>query len=255
VATALAAVGYGRFFRRRWITIAATLGVATLALIVAAGLLDQQSAGSSSYVTAVVAMVAVTGCGAFVGLLRAGIGIRRLIRANLGLAASHATGVVQPEWRAGPKRTRLLFTLLLVCLPVVIVVMLIWRQYCPSIVALIFFIGTVAGGPGWDGMTYAATMSAGGIDLPTWRTRIPWTSVSTVTIGAGNELCIAVNGPFEMTGSLPRRWARRIATALQPGKTIRLTIAYPELGLWTAQHHLTTTRWLTAPGSSPMSSR
>ena len=248
--TALAAVGYGRFMFRRQKKLSYALVLVTAGLLCAAPIVHLGLIGlPKTSIEATFAWVVLPAIG--IVLTAIGIGLRaaryrRLARRNLPLAATRPTGQPRPYLRIGPRWpgiTLVLGALLSVLVLIVGIPLHTWHAMGKAILTVTFFVYL---GPSGVGI-HAATLDAMGLDLPTWRVRLPWTSVRAVTLDA-DGLQLDLDGPFEVTGWLPRRWARRVAGKLQPGRTIEIDGRHPELGLWTIQHHL---QLAATPASSP----
>ena len=248
LATATAAVQYGRHVRRHGTRLGVVLAVTMIALLSVGAMighgippLPHQSVDGT--IRDLVIAAFIMGGLSLIAIIEAEFGISGLIRTNLPIVSAVPAAAFEdaaPDLKIGrrwPLPTGILEVTLL-CAG--IVTMPLMHNYLTA-VALVaalgayLFVGPAVIQPS------TATMTAAGIQLPRWHARIPW-SVHTVTLIDDRRVRVSVLGAFESTGPLPSHWANRIAGLLQPGQTFTITCREPEIAAWTARRHLDTHR-------------
>jgi hypothetical protein len=241
VATATAAVAYGRHVRRQQNRagyalsglMAVLLGLAaqvggSIPAIAGRSVLDTQRA--------LVLAAFAAAAGALVAFVQGGIGVRKLIGANLPLAAAGgsgaAGGITLRVGRRFPRATEVVEVLGVVAAYAVLARM----HNDVTLVVLTVAVGAfLVVGPGaLDPVT--ARLDADGIHIARWRVTVPWSSVRGVDLAGDQRVGFQVSGGFRNTGRLPATWRARIAREIESGFTV--TCRQPELLMWTARRHL-----------------
>ena len=243
VATATAAVEYGRHVRRRSTRIGIALAVAMVALLGAGELIGHalpSLPGQSIDQTTrdLVAGALFAGIAALIAVVEGDIGVSGLIGENLQIATAAGPDTSPFELRIGRRWPRRMELVELAVLCAGAITMPLLHNYLTT-VALVIALGAYL----WIGPAIidptSATMDADGITLPRWHVRVPWSSVRTVVLVDDRRVRVSINGPHEVTGRVPAHWRDRIAAHLTPGNAIKITSSEPELAVWVARGHLT----------------
>lgn len=236
-AIAVAAVAYGRHVRRRqtligYALVAAMAGLLALATRIGGPVpaLPGLTVTGTQHDLVLAAFVAAVG--ALVAFVQASLGVRRLIGANLPMAAGNETG--RDRLRVGRRFPRATEVAEVAAVAVGFAGLPLMHNYVTLAVLAVATVLLAVAGPGALD-PHSATLDEDGIHLPRWRVTVPWSSVRGAELAGDRLVRFRVSGGYRTTGRLPTAWRRRIDGRMAGGFT--LACAEPELVVGTARRH------------------
>ncbi len=241
LATATAAVQYGRHVRRHGTRLGAVLAAVMLLLLGVAGLVGRfipalpYQTVDGTLRDLVVAAFLAGGTGLIV-LVESGIGMSRLIGANLHVASAHPAEAPS-ALRVGVRWPLPAGVIEVAALCAGIVTMPLLHNYVTTAALVGALMAYLYVGPGFFHPS-TATIDADGLELPRWHARLPWSSVHAVTLLDDRRVRVSVSGRYRGTAPLPALWSRRVAAQLEPGNSFTITCREPEIVMWIARSYL-----------------
>jgi hypothetical protein len=239
-ATARAAVAYGRHVRRQQTRIGYALAALVVALFAVATQIGGRipPVGSMSVLQTqrdLVLAAFVAAVGALVAFAQGGLGVRKLIGANLPLAAAHTDATGHVTLRVGRRFPRAAEVVEVLAIVAAYAVLPMMHNYITLIVLTIAVGVFLTVGPGALD-PFSARLDTDGLHLARWRVTVPWSAVRTVDLADDQHVRFQVRGDFRPTGWLPGPWRSRIAREIESG--FKVTCREPELLVWTARRHM-----------------